>query len=474
MRYPIGCWLLAATLLLFGNAPPVDAGQPNFVILLADDLGFGELGCQGNSQIPTPNIDSIAKDGIRFTQAYVTGPNCSPSRAGLLTGKIPTRFGYEFNPIGARNEEPGIGLPAKQHTIAEMLHDVGYTTGLIGKWHLGGSAAYHPYRHGFDEFFGFTHEGHYFVPPPYANVTTMLRRKSLPGNQQGRWQNKNLIFTTHMKHNEPDYDANNPIVRGGQPVDEQEYLTDAFTREAVSFIERHNDKPFFLLVAYNAVHSPLQGKSTDMQRFESIEDIHRRIFAAMLSSLDQSVGRILKQLKASKLEEDTFLVFLSDNGGPTRELTSSNKPLRGEKGTMYEGGLRIPFMMRWPKHLPASTVESRTILSADLFATFAQLAETKPKNKIDGVNLMPFLSGKNKANPHKELFWRQGLRTALRVGDWKLVRDRRGKQAGPWELYHIANDISESNNVADSETDRLKSLLLRWKELNSEMAEPLF
>src|SRR6056297_1239630 len=226
-------------------------GQPNIVVLLADDLGYGELGCQGNPQIPTPHIDSLAADGVRCTQAYVTAPNCSPSRAGLLTGRIPTRFGYEFNPIGAQNESSTAGLPAEETTVAEFLHDVGYTTGLIGKWHLGGTAAYHPQRHGFDEFFGFTHEGHYFVPPPWEGTTTMLRRKRLPGNREGRYLGDQLIYTTHMGHDEPAYDANNPIVRAGQPVVEEEYLTDAFTREAVDFIDRHQDKPFFLYVAFN-------------------------------------------------------------------------------------------------------------------------------------------------------------------------------------------------------------------------------
>ena len=243
------------------NASP--AQRPNIVVLFADDLGYGELGCQGNPEIPTPHIDSIAGEGVRFTAGYVTGPNCSPSRAGLLTGRTPTRFGYEFNPTGARNEEPGFGLPPEEVTIAEALHDAGYTTGLIGKWHQGGAAKYHPFRHGFDEFFGFTHEGHYFVPPPYKGVTTMLRRKTLPDGGKGRWiGKKGLIYSTHMGYDEPDYDANNPIVRGGQPVVENEYLTDALTREAVDFIDRHDDKPFFLLLAYNAVHSPLQDAAT--------------------------------------------------------------------------------------------------------------------------------------------------------------------------------------------------------------------
>ena len=193
-----------------------------------------------------------------MTQGYVTAAYCSASRAGLLTGRYQTRFGYEFNPIGAQNEDPAAGLPTSERTLADVLVNAGYVTGLIGKWHLGGTAKYHPIRRGFDEFFGFMHEGHYFVPPPYRQATTWLRRKVLPGGGMGRWTSTDgrSIFSTHMGYTEPDYDADNPIYRAGQPVDEQNYLTDAFTREAVDFIDRNADRPFFLYLAYNAVHSP--------------------------------------------------------------------------------------------------------------------------------------------------------------------------------------------------------------------------
>lgn len=470
---PMKSLLLSLCSIFFANILQASE-QPNIIILLADDLGYGELGCQGNPQIPTPHIDSLANDGIRFTQAYVTAPNCSPSRAGLLTGKIPTRFGYEFNPIGARNEDLGTGLPQKEKTIAELLHDQGYTTGLIGKWHLGGAADYHPYRHGFDEFFGFVHEGHYFVPPPYQGVTTMLRRKTIPGGGKGRWVSDNLIYTTHMKHNEPDYDANNPIIRGGQPVVESEYLTDAFTREAVSFIDRHQDKPFFLYLAYNAVHSPLQGKEKDMQRFNYIEDIHRRIFAAMLGSLDESVGKILKQVKKSQLDKKTLIIFLSDNGGPTRELTSSNLPLRGGKGTMYEGGLRIPFLMRWTDTLKPNQSYHHPVSSMDLFSTSAVIAGADLPKNIDGRNLMPYLTNKKTGSPHQEFFWRQGNRAALRMGDWKIVNQRSDLNKANWELFNIANDLSEEENLAAQQSEKLNELKARWTELNAKMKPALF
>jgi arylsulfatase B len=469
--------LLFITLLCSAYAS-AEAKQPNIVILFADDLGYGELGCQGNPQIPTPHIDSIAKSGVRFTAGYVAGPNCSPSRAGLLTGRTPTRFGYENNPIGAKNEEPGHGLPPEEVTIAEALHDGGYTTGLIGKWHQGGTAKYHPFRHGFDEFFGFTHEGHYFVPPPYKGVTTLLRRKTLPGGKKGLWKGQGgLHYHDIMGHDEPDYDANNPIVRGGQPVVETAYLTDALTREAVDFIDRHDDKPFFLYLAYNAVHSPLQGADAYMEKFAHIEDLQRRIFAAMLANMDDSVGAVLAQLRKSGIEEDTLVFFLSDNGGPTKELTSSNLPLRGSKGQMYEGALRVPFMMQWKGKVPAGLVYEKPVSAFDIYATAATNSNgvTAPE-QVEGVDLIPYLTGKNDDAPHETLFWRQGHKRGLRHGDWKLVRmkPKRGTGKPNWELYDLSKDLSEKNDLAGAQPDKLAELVEIWEKLNTEMAKPLF
>ena len=388
-----------------------------------------------------------------------------------MTGKYPTRFGYEFNPIGARNEDPGTGLPSKEQTLAESLQDLGYVTGLIGKWHLGGAADFHPFRHGFDEFFGFTHEGHYFVPPPYHGVTTMLRRKVLPGNRQGRWgEGGKLIYTTHMGHNEPDYDANNPILRGGQPVEETAYLTDALTREAVDFIDRHADKPFFLTLAYNAVHSPLQGADTYMDKFASIPDVHRRIFAAMLANLDASVGGILQMLHQKGLEKDTVVFFLSDNGGPTRELTSSNAPLRGEKGQMYEGGLRVPFLLQWSGTIEGGQTKEAVVSSMDIFPTVVRLAGGEIQGELDGHDLMPLARGEGLGTAHQELYWRQGQRAALRIGDWKLVKPK----SDTWELYNLNEDLSESHDLAETFPEELENLRQRWDALDAEMRPALF
>lgn len=472
MKY-LGCVLIA----LLTNPLWADDRFPNVILLLADDLGYGELGCQGNADIPTPHIDELAKNGVRFTAGYVTGPNCSPSRAGLLTGRTPTRFGYEFNPIGERNELPGYGLPASEVTLAEALHDLGYTTGIIGKWHLGGSAPYHPFRHGFDEFFGFTHEGHYYVPPPWIGVTSLLRRKVLPNLTQGIWSGKNgLNYSNHMGHDEPDYDANNPIIRGGQPVHEPAYLTDALTREATGFIQRHSDKPFFLYVAYNAVHSPMQAKDESLRKFMHIDSLQRRIFAAMLSGLDDSVGQIMNQLHTSEIERNTMVFFLSDNGGPTRELSSSNLPLRGEKGQMYEGAIRVPFLLQWPGKVPAGQVYDSAVSSMDIFATALAAAGSKAPNQVEGVDLLPYVKGEKNGRPHETLYWRQGARAALRHQDWKLVRMKGSStpEMQRWELYDLANDLAESSDLSATHSETRDQLIQLWESIDHEMQEALF
>jgi arylsulfatase A-like enzyme len=463
--------LSAANGMSSDGQPGASPERPNIIIFIADDLGYGELGCQGNPQIPTPHIDAISSNGIRFTSGYVTAPNCSPSRAGFMTGRIPTRFGYEFNPIGARNTQPGIGLPGDQVTLARVLHDAGYATALIGKWHLGGTADYHPQRRGFDEFFGFLHEGHYYASPWWNGVTSMLRRRVLPDGSKGRWVGNGVIYHTALGYDEPPYDADNPILRGGQPVEEHLYLTDAFTREAVGFIDRHRDQPFFLEVAYNAVHSPMQGANSFMEKFRGIEDIQRRIFAAMLANLDSSVGTIMQKLRDCGLEEHTLVVFFSDNGGPTLELTSSNIPLRGGKGTMFEGGLRIPFMLQWKDRLPEGITCEYAVSSMDLLPTCAAVAGISPPAALDGIDLLPYLSGDRQGEPHDILFWRQGAKTALRKGDWKLVRHPGN---GRWELYNLAGDLEESTDLAGLHPEILGDLLKAWEALNGQMMEPLF
>ena len=448
------------------------AQRPNILLIVADDLGYGELSCQGGD-IPTPNIDSIAANGVRFTSGYVTAPFCAASRAAIMTGRYQTRFGFEFNPIGPRNCDPAIGLPVKETTVADRLRNSGYATALVGKWHLGGTAAYHPGRRGFDEFFGFLHEGHYFVPPPWKGTTTWLRRKALPDGTEGRWTSPDsrIIWSTHMGGNEPDYDADNPLLRMSQPVTERRNLTDAFGREACDFITRHAGQPFFLDLAYNAVHSPLQADDRYLKKFAHIADIQRRIFAAMLAHLDDSVGSVLARLKKEGLEEDTLIFFLSDNGGPTKELTSSNAPLRGGKGELWDGGIRVPFLIQWKGRLPAGQVIDQPVIATDIAATAESLAGLNPKHQ-DGIDLIPCLTDEATPMPERPLYWRVGNKGALRKGDWKIVRSPGKGASAVWALHNLPDDIAEEKDLAAENPEVLNQLITEWDKLNGQMIDP--
>lgn len=475
MRFPLLLLLCSALPLAAADRP----ARPNVIFIVADDLGYGEPGCYGGREIPTPNLDALAAGGVRFTQGYVTASFCAPSRAALLTGRYQTRFGYENNPTGLLNADPRIGLPAGERTLAERLRGVGYATGLVGKWHLGGTPAFHPLRRGFDEFFGFLHEGHTYVPPPANSVTTWLRRTALPDGGKGRWVSPDgrTIWTTHMGNTEPDYNADNPILRDSQPVYETANLTDAFTREACDFIRRHRAQPFFLYLAYNAVHSPLQAADRYLEKFRHIPDVHRRIFAALLAHLDDGVGAVLATLRETGLERDTLVVFLSDNGGPTRELTSSNAPLRGEKSTVYEGGLRVPFIVRWPARLPAGIAADVPVISMDATATALAAAgvELEAKQR-DGLDLLPLLAPAAGASPlePRTFYWRTGARAALRHHDWKIVRQPVRGAAAAWELYDLATDPAEQTNLVAREPARLAELVARWEAWSAEQAKPIW
>jgi arylsulfatase B len=465
-------WLLVPLAALNAADAPRPGGKPNVIFIVVDDLGYGELGCYGGKEIPTPHLDSLAASGARFTNGYVTAPFCAASRAALMTGRYQTRFGFEFNPIGAKNAAPGIGLPVAEKTVADRLRDAGYATGLVGKWHLGGTAPFHPQRRGFDEFFGFLHEGHYFVQPPWQGVTTWLRRKTLPDGGQGRWTapDGRIVWSTHLGYNEHEYDTDNPLLRSSQPVDEKGNLTDVFTREACDFIGRHRSQPFFLYLAYNAVHSPMQGADDWMERFAHIKDIQRRIFAAMLAQLDDRVGKVLAKLRESGTEENTLVFVVSDNGGPTKELTSSNALLRGEKGELWEGGIRVPFIVSWKGHVPAGRVIDAPVVSIDVTATALEPAGVGASQaKLDGISLMPVLTGKTAEMAERPLFWRVGEQNAVRSGDWKLIRN--GKE---WQFYDLAHDISESTNLATKEPSRVRQLLALWEQWNGEQIEPLW
>ncbi|MEW6306442.1 MAG: sulfatase-like hydrolase/transferase, partial [Verrucomicrobiota bacterium] len=421
------------------------------------------------------NIDSLARNGVRFTNGYVSAPVCCPSRAGLMTGRYQTRFGHELNAIGAQNLEPHVGLPLTETTLASALKQAGYATGMVGKWHLGGSERFHPLQRGFDSFYGFLHEGHFFLPPPYPGATSFLRTNALPPDTGPRLTAGHIIWSSHLRHNEPPYDVNNPILRGTQPITETDYLTDAFTREATAFIAKHeSNRPFFLYLPYNAVHSPLQATPKYLDRFPHIADIHRRIFAAMLSALDDSIGAVLKQVRDAGHEQNTLIFFLSDNGGPTAELTSSNKPLSGGKGALLEGGIRVPFLAQWKGRLPAGKVYEQPVISLDIFATALAAAGAKLPAKLDGVDLLPYLTGAKSGAPHDALFWRYGPQLAVRRGDWKLVKLPPRLASKPVQLFNLATDVAEQHDLSEKEPAKVRELEKLLSDWNAQQVPPLW
>lgn len=439
---------LIVGVLPVGRPPAVaQTDRPNIVIIVADDLGYADIGVQGGKDIPTPAIDSIAHNGIRFTDAYVSGPYCSPTRAGLMTGRYPQRFGHEFNLNPAVHQ--AYGLPLTETTMAARLKTAGYRTGLFGKWHLGYADRFHPMERGFDEFFGFLAGAHsYLDPGPAAN----------------------------------------PLLDGRKPVTETPYLTDALADRAVDFIKRHQSQPFFLYLAFNAVHLPMHATDKYLRRFEHITDTERRTYAAMLAAMDDGIGRTLSALRAAKLEENTLVFFFSDNGGPTIVggiNGSTNTPLRGSKVQTWEGGIRVPFMVQWPGRLPRGRIETRPIIQLDILPTV--LAATniaiQRQRQLDGVNLLPLLTEKVSAPTHDALYWRLGGMMAIRKGDWKLVKmSDEAFLADPAvladltgvELYNLKEDIGETKNLAAVHPEKVKELTEAWQRWNKELARPLW
>ena len=405
---------------------------PNIIVILADDLGYADIGCQGCKDIVTPHIDSIAANGIRFTDGYATHPVCSPSRAGLMSGRYQHRFGFEANSGPEEYAAANFGLPRSEKTLAERLKGAGYATGMVGKWHIGFKEGLRPHERGFDYYYGFL-----------SGARTYL----------------------------PVRDDKNPLTRNGQPVDdEREYLTDAFARESVAFIERSRDKPFFLYLAFNAVHIPLEATSDYEKRFPHISDPDRKTYAGMTAAMDDAVGDVLATLRKHRLEENTLIFFYSDNGGPTAKNTSRNGPLRGFKTDTYEGGVRVPFMVQWKGKLAAGSVYREMVMGFDVHATAITAAGVAmPTDKpLDGVDLIPFLTGKKTGIPHESLFWRTGNRKhAARVGDWKLVQEK-----GAPQLFNLANDISESHNLAKANPEKLRQLQAAYDAWDAEMMSP--
>ncbi len=431
--------LIIPTLGLLAMAVCGAPAKPNILIIVGDDMGYADVGFHGCKDIPTPNLDALAASGARFTNGYVTGPYCSPTRAGLLTGRYQNRFGHEFNPAGKN------GLPVIQTTLADRLKSAGYATGLVGKWHLGSEQAMQPQKRGFDEFFGFLGGAH-------------------------------------------SYFKASGILRGTEPVTELDYTTDAFGREAVAFIERHKSEPWFLYLAFNAVHTPMDATDDRLAKFSDIVDKQRRTYNAMMLAMDEAIGRVRKHLADSDLEKDTLVCFVSDNGGPTMPGVtvngSSNLPLRGSKRTTLEGGVRVPFLISWPGHVKPGVSDTPAI-QLDMHATALAAAgiAPQPEWKLDGVNLLPLLSGKETAVPDRSLFWRFGPQMAVRSGDFKLVRydvnvDTRtgAHKQGVTEpkLYNLRDDIGETTDLSTAMHEKVIELQSQWNEWDKANVKPLW
>ncbi len=433
LRFSLACFTLSfAVLGLSGRASAAASasGKPNVLVILSDDVGWGEYGFQGARDIPTPNIDTIARNGVRFTQGYVSGPYCSPTRAGLMTGRYQTRFGHEFNSVAAR-----MGLPLSETTFADRMHALGYATCAIGKWHLGNAPEYRATKRGYDEFFG-------------------------------------TLANTPFYH--PSQFVDSRISNEVRPIDDDNfYTTDAYAERAVDWLEKHKADPWYLYLPFNAQHAPLQAPQKYLDRFPNIKDEKRKIFAAMMSGLDDAVGRITGKIRDLGQEENTLIVFLSDNGGPTASTTSSNGPLHGFKATTWEGGVRVPFCMQWKGTIPAGQTYDHPIIQLDILPTAlaAAGASVDPSWKLDGVNLLPYVTGKKTDLPHQTFYWRFGPQWAIRHGDWKLVVARGG--SGQPELYNLAEDLGELSNLAARNPDKVHELQSLWDRWNAEQKPSL-
>lgn len=415
------------------------AEKPNILLIVSDDHGYADAGFQGSKDIPTPHLDRLAGEGLRCTQGYVSHPYCSPTRAGLMTGRYQQRFGHENNPF-YDPEDHREGLPVSEKLLPAFLKEAGYVTGWIGKWHLGAAPEFRPLKRGFTETFGFIGGGHH-----YQN-----------------WKADNAV------------EYNVPIERNGEPVEVTKHLTQAFGDEASAFIRRHTADPWFLYLAFNAPHTPHEPTAERLEKFASIPDMKRRRYAAQVSLMDDAIGAALSALRETSQDKRTLVFFFSDNGGPVGAIGngSINAPLREGKGTVYEGGIRVPYVVSWPGRIPAGKTYDHAVCSLDVFATtLATVGVPMPSDrKYDSVNLLPFLTGEDSAAPHDRLFWRSGPQLALIDGTDKLVR----RKQDPAELYQLSSDIAESKDLAPNDTARVEKLTAILDAWNRELVPPAF
>lgn len=442
--------LVLASLLAIAGEGLSQSDPPNIVVLLADDLGYGSVSWYG-SEIPTPNIDSIAASGVGFTSGYVTAPVCNPSRPALMTGRYQQRWGKELNsqtvgPVGAAPKS----LPRRETTIATALKRAGYVTGAVGKWQLGMADGYHPLDRGFDSFLGMP-SGSRFVDPSWQNA------RIAPG---------------HEDSGTPDTSGRyRGLVSGRDRVPMDEYLTDRLGREGVNFIERNKGRPFFLYLAFHAPHGPIQTIDKYYRRFPGISNETHRIYAAMISALDDWVGAILHELRAHGLEKRTLVIFTSDNGAakPSDIDGKRNFPLIGHKRNLYEGGIRVPYLMQWTGRLAGGARYEDAVSSLDIFPTALDAAGVGTnRDDLDGVSLLPFLRGERDGSPHPHLVWRSGPNAAVRRGPWKLLLGKDGLA----RLYNVEKDPGEARDRAAAQPSLVKGLRRIFESWAEDKAEP--
>lgn len=424
--------VITISFLTIGSALAAD--KPNILFIFSDDAGYADFGFHGSKIIKTPNLDNFAKQGMMFKQAYMSAAVCGPSRAGLLTGRYQQKFGFEENNVPglmSKSSSTGdeMGLPLSEKTLANYLQALGYKTALFGKWHLGHADRFHPTKRGFDEFYGFRGGARsYFA-----------------------FGDKNPLSRTEDK-----------LERGfGHFEESEKYLTDALADETNAFMARNKNTPFFAMLSFNAVHTPMEADPKDLKHFPNLSGKRQQI-AAMTLSMDRAIGRVLAQLDKLGLSDNTLVIYTNDNGGPSDSNKSVNHPLSGTKANHLEGGIRVPFLMRWPGVTKVNTSYDNAISALDLLPTFITAAGGKIPSNTDGVDLSPYITGTDKGAPHKALYWKKEGRAAIREGDWKLLRfpDR------PAELYNIANDISEKNNLANKHPEKVKALykkIFEWE-----------
>ena len=411
--------------------------KPNIIFLLADDMGYGDLGVQGDAEARTPNIDRIAAGGVRFTNFYANHPVCAPSRAAMITGNYQHRLGFEFNPAGAG---PNYGLAAGVETLPDRLKKQGYQTAMFGKWHMGYRPEMHPTLRGFDTFYGFLGGTH-----PYTGADGVTSLSTTDGEDAVTFR----------------------LQRGTAPTDMPAHLTEQLGQEAMNFIKANKAQPFYVHLAFNAPHVPMQTTQAYFDQFKHIQDGDRRIHLAMNAAMDDQIGRILALLKSEGLEDNTLVIFASDNGGPTHQNKSSNGPLSGEKTLLLEGGIRVPAMMQWKGKLPKGGVIESPAMGFDITATVLALADALPAKPLDGVDLMPWLTGKKTSAIHDALYWRAGEQGAVRQGDWKLL-----KNGDVWHLFNLAQDLGERHDQAQMQPQRMEAMRTLWSAWNQEMKPP--